>query len=63
MFNVKVAVCCTVTNNTINSKKVRVLVVDYGHTMELPWFGEVQRGDTYYYPPLTVNNLVATTMH
>ena len=25
--------------------------------MELPWFGRVQPGDTYYYTPLTVNNL------
>ena len=48
LFNVKVDKCCTVTNNTINSKKVRTLVVDYGQNIELPWFDEAQSEDAYY---------------
>ena len=31
--------------------------MDYGQNMEMPWFGDTQPGDTYYYLPLTVNNL------
>ena len=32
-------------------------VVDYGQNMELPVFNKEQPGVTYYYSPLTVNNL------
>ena len=33
------------------------LVVDYGQNMELPTFSSEQPGMTYYFSPLTVNNL------
>ena len=34
--------------------KVRCLVVDYAQNMELPWFGESQPGEVYYYTPLNI---------
>ena len=52
LYNRKVAEC-----RNHYSYNVRTLVVDYGQNMEIPWFGSTQPGDTYYYSPLTVNNL------
>ena len=36
---------------------VHTLVVDFGQNMELPFYGEMQPGDTYYYTPLSISNL------
>ena len=46
-----------VENNLPHKDTVHTLVVDYGQNMQLPWFGENQPGETYYYTPLNVYNL------
>ena len=40
-----------------HASRTYTFVVDYGQNMELPKFGEQQPGVTYYYSPMTVNNL------
>ena len=50
LFNEKVKMCR-------ESNNVRILVVNYGQNMQMPWFGSVQPGETYYYSPLNVSNL------
>ena len=57
LYNLKVTQCRLLIDSSVDSAKVETLVVDYGQKMELPWFSEAQSGDTYYYSPLTVNNL------
>ena len=41
-------------NGADTDNKIRCLVVDYAQNMELPWFGEEQPGEIYYYTPLNV---------
>ena len=41
----------------IHSEQRYTFVVDYGQNMELPVFNAEQPGATYYYSPMTVNNL------
>ena len=41
----------------VEGTKRKVLVVDYGQNMEVPWFGGCQTGETYFYTPPTVANL------
>lgn len=38
-------------------ERTYTLIVDYGQNMALPFFGESQPQDTYYYTPLNVYNL------
>ena len=40
-----------------HSERMYTFVVDYGQNMELPIFNKEQPGCTYYYSPMTVNNL------
>ena len=40
-----------------HSERTYTFVVDYGQNMELPVFNKEQPGCTYYYSPMTVNNL------
>jgi hypothetical protein len=45
--------------NTIHSERTYTFIAKYGQNMQLlPWFGTSQPGDTYYYTPLNVFNLV-----
>jgi hypothetical protein len=42
----------------------RTLVVDYGQNVAMPWFGESQPSEVYYYTPLNVYNLgIVNTSH
>ena len=45
------------TVGKIHSERTYTFVVDYGQNMELPVFNSEQPGATYYYSPMTVNNL------
>ena len=45
------------TVEKVHSERTYTFVVDYGHNMELPVFNSEQPGATYYYSPMTVNNL------
>ena len=40
-----------------HASRTYTFVVDDGQNMELPKFGQEQPGVTYYYSPMTVNNL------
>jgi hypothetical protein len=40
-----------------HSERTYTFVVDYGQNMELPVFNQQQPGCTYYFSPMTVNNL------
>jgi hypothetical protein len=40
-----------------HNERTYTFVVDYGQNMELPVFNSEQPGCTYYYSPMTVNNL------
>jgi hypothetical protein len=40
-----------------HSERTYTFVVDYGQNMSLPIFNSQQRGATYYFSPMTVNNL------
>ncbi len=44
-------------NNLSHSDRSYTFVVDYGQNMEVPFFGETQPGDSYYYTPMSVYNL------
>ncbi len=44
-------------NNLPHSETTYCFVVDFGQNMECPSFNEEQPGMTYYFSPLTVNNL------
>ena len=46
-----------VRNKKPHSQMRRCLAVDFGQNMELPKYGISQPGVTYYWSPLTVNNL------
>ena len=54
LFNQKVDEC---RKGLVDGVRIRTLVVDYGQNMEMPWFGGIQPGETYYYSPLSVFNL------
>ncbi len=45
------------TVGKIHSERTYTFVVDYGQNMELPEFNAEQPGATYYYSPMSVNNL------
>jgi hypothetical protein len=40
-----------------HNERIYTFVVAYGQNMELPIFNKVQPDCTYYYSPMTVNNL------
>ena len=40
-----------------HAERTYTFVVDYGQNMELPVFNKQQPGCTYYYSPMSVNNL------
>ena len=43
-------------NQVPHRDRTYTLIVDYAQNMELPWFGETQPGETYYYTPLAIYN-------
>ncbi len=45
------------TVEKVHLERTYTFVVDYGQNMELPIFNSEQPGATYYYSPMTVNNL------
>jgi hypothetical protein len=40
-----------------HSDRTYTLIIDYRQNMALPYFGESQPGDTYYFTPLNIYNL------
>jgi hypothetical protein len=51
-------------NQVPHATRTRMLVVDCGQNMAMPWFGESQPDKVYYYMPLNVYNLgVVNTSH
>ena len=48
----------------LTEPRVKTLVVDYAQNLELPWLGQEQGGETYYFSPLNVYVLgIVDTAH
>jgi hypothetical protein len=56
LYQEKVAKAKRTATNPHDSRTY-TFVIDYGQNMDLPKFGQEQPGMTYYYSPMTVNNL------